>query len=65
MISGTNFIDLNQKNKAKQEKIDRLSNKQRATVIKTHVNYIGKTDGKKYYFQDRGEEGNYGEKFSW
>lgn len=45
MISGTNFIDLNQKNKAKQEKIDRLSNKQRATVIKTHVNYIGKTDG--------------------
>ncbi len=45
MISGTNFIDLNQKNKTKQEQIDRLSNKQRATVIKTHVNYIGKTDG--------------------
>lgn len=45
MISGTNFIDLNQKNKAKQEKIDRLSNRQRATVIKSHVNYIGKTEG--------------------
>lgn len=45
MISGTNFIDLNQKNKAKQKKIDRLSNKQRATVIKSHVNYIGRTEG--------------------
>lgn len=45
MISGTNFIDLNQKNRDKQEQIDRLSNKQRATIIKTHVNYIGKTDG--------------------
>lgn len=45
MISGTNFIDLNQKNKAKQKKIDRLSNKQRATVIKSHVNYIGRIEG--------------------
>lgn len=45
MISGTNFIDLNKKNKAKQKKIDRLSNKQRATVIKSHVNYIGRTEG--------------------
>lgn len=45
MINGTNFIDLNQKNKAKQEKIDRLSNRQRATVIKSHVNYIGKIEG--------------------
>lgn len=45
MISGTNFIDLNQKNKAKQKKIDRLSNKQRATVIKAHVNYIGRIEG--------------------
>ena len=38
MISGTNFIDLNQKNKTKQKKIERLSNKQRATVIKSHIN---------------------------
>ncbi|MBO5348451.1 MAG: hypothetical protein J6A89_01330 [Clostridia bacterium] len=45
MISGTNFIDLNQKNKAKQKKIDRLPNKQRATVIKSHINYIGRTKG--------------------
>lgn len=45
MISGTNFIDLNKKNKAKQQKIDRLSNKQRATVIKSHINYIGRTEG--------------------
>ena len=45
MISGTNFIDLNKKNKAKQKKIDRLSNKQRATVIKSHVNYIGRIEG--------------------
>lgn len=45
MISGTNFIDLNKKNKAKQKKIDRLSNKQRATVIKSHINYIGRTEG--------------------
>lgn len=27
--------------------------------------YTGETDGNKYYFQDRGENGNYGEKFSW
>lgn len=45
MISGTNFIDLNQKNKTKQKKIDRLSNNQRATVIKSHINYIGRTEG--------------------
>lgn len=45
MISGTNFIDLNKKNKAKQQKIDRLSNKQKATVIKSHINYIGRTEG--------------------
>ena len=45
MISGTNFIDLNKKNKTKQKKIDRLSNKQRATVIKSHINYIGRTEG--------------------
>ncbi len=45
MISGTNFIDLNQKNKTKQKKIERLSNKQRATVIKSHINYIGRTEG--------------------
>lgn len=45
MISGTNFIDLNQKNKTKQKKIERLSNKQRGTVIKSHINYIGRTEG--------------------
>lgn len=45
MISGTNFIDLNKKNKTKQKKIDRLSNKQRATVIKSHINYIERTEG--------------------
>lgn len=45
MISGTNFIDLNQKNKTKQKKIEKLSNKQRATVIKSHINYIGRTEG--------------------
>lgn len=45
MISGTNFIDLNKKNKAKQERIDKLSNKQRAKVIKAHINYIGRTEG--------------------
>ncbi|MBQ3409590.1 MAG: DUF5011 domain-containing protein [Clostridia bacterium] len=27
--------------------------------------YQGTGDGKKYYFEDRGEDGNYGEMFSW
>lgn len=45
MISGANFIDLNQKNKAKQKRIDKLSNKQRAKIIKAHINYIGRTEG--------------------
>lgn len=44
MLSGVNFIELNQKNRAKQKKIDRLSNKQRATVIKAHINYIGRIE---------------------
>lgn len=45
MISGVNFIDLNQKNKAKQKKIDRLSNKKRATIVRAHINYIGRIEG--------------------
>ena len=45
MISGVNFIDLNRKNKAKQKAIDMLTNKQRATVIRSHVEYIGRTEG--------------------
>lgn len=45
MISGVNFIDLNRKNKAKQKAIDILTNKQRATVIRSHVEYIGRTEG--------------------
>lgn len=32
-------------NKAKQKKIDKLSNKKRATVVSAHVNYIGRIDG--------------------
>ncbi len=29
------------------------------------ITYKGTTDGKKYYFDERGVNGNYGEKFSW
>ncbi len=36
-----------------------------STSSEEQATYQGTTDGQKYYFQDRGEEGNYGEKFSW
>ena len=45
MISGINFIDLNQKDKTKQQKFNKLSNLQKAKVIKSHINYIGRIEG--------------------
>lgn len=36
-----------------------------STSSEEQATYQGTTDGQKYYFQDRGEEGNYSEKFSW
>lgn len=37
----------------------------KSTTSNEQSTYTGETDGNKYYFQDRGEDGNYGEKFSW
>ena len=45
MIKGINWIDLNQKNRAKQKAFDRLPNREKAKIIKDHVNYIGRTEG--------------------
>lgn len=36
-----------------------------STSSQEQATYQGTTDGQKYYFQDRGEEGSYGEKLSW
>lgn len=45
MIDGVNFIDLNQKDKDKQKRIDNLSPKARAKVIRDYVDYIGRLEG--------------------
>lgn len=45
MIDGVNFIDLNQKDKDKQRRIDNLSPKARAKVIRDYVDYIGRLEG--------------------
>ncbi len=45
MISGVNFVELNQKNKVKQKKIDKLPKKEKARVVKNHINYIGRVEG--------------------
>lgn len=73
----TNSKETNTTNKAKnnsstQKKSNITTNKNNSGSISNsstnseeQATYKGTTDGKKYYFQDRGEEGNYGEKFSW
>lgn len=73
----TNSKETNTTNKAKnnsstQKKSNITTNKNNlgstsnsSTSSEEQATYKGTTDGKKYYFQDRGEEGNYGEKFSW
>lgn len=49
----------NQANKITESTLDKTESSDEPTT------YTGETDGNKYYFQDRGEDGNYGEKFSW
>lgn len=41
------------------------STSNKSTTSDEPTTYKGENDGNKYYFQNRGEEGNYGEKFSW
>ena len=45
MILGVNYIDLNQKHKAKQKAYDRLPNREKAKITSDHVNYIGRVEG--------------------
>lgn len=43
MYYGLNFIDFGVKNKEKQKSYEKLNYKQKAVVIKDHINYIRKS----------------------
>ena len=45
MYYGLNFIDFGVKNKEKQRAYEKLTYKQKAIVIKDHINYIGRVEG--------------------
>lgn len=57
MSIGINFIDLNQKNRSEQRRIDNLSPNQRAKYTKSQLNYIARCEGA----ENNGEHSLFGE----